>query len=77
MDTKELTEVLVVKYLRIWEQTKLRTISIEADTYNAMFSFLPPRNIVTAGDKILFYIVDKEEALTQSKAHYRLFNGTS
>lgn len=76
MDNPTEKEVLIVKQLHEWQQLTVPTISIEARTYEDMFSFLPPRNMVVEGSKIHFYIVDREKAIEETKAHYRLFNGS-
>lgn len=76
MENPTENEVLIVKQLHAWQQSTIPTISIEARTYESMFSFLTPRNRVVEGDKVHFYIVDREKAIEEVKAHYRLFDGS-
>ena len=81
METEIQRDILVVKILSTWVSCPRKRLSIDASTFTQYFPFLSQHVEDTVHDRtsgnIKFLIVNKETAIREAKAHYRLHYGTS
>lgn len=77
--SKSDVDVIAAKFLRVWTRSKRKKVSLDADTYAALFPYLERLGVIKekGKDKVLFVIVDREKAIEQVKEYRNLQDARS